>query len=86
MVALNYEERMAVQTIRRSMRTKPEIMTALLEGATKESIGTALINAQKELTALLAAAQALQAAAKVLIDAEKSSKAAQDVSTQGEHP
>ena len=62
-IKLNYEERMALPVIRKLLMRKPEFAGVLLEGIVKESAVNILLQAQKELAAMLAVSQAISAAA-----------------------
>lgn len=67
----NYEERQALAVLRKSMRTKPQVAAALIEGMALETAVSVLHQAQKELADLLQVTRALSAAAQTLIDLEK---------------
>lgn len=71
MTALNFDERNAIATLRKSMVKKPEIVRELFKGMAKEVITHALLQTKDEMTALLAVNQAVQAAAREFIDKEK---------------
>jgi predicted DNA-binding protein (UPF0251 family) len=62
-IKLNYEERMALPVIRKLLMRKPEFAGVLLEGIVKESAVSILLQAQKELAAMLAVSQAISTAA-----------------------
>ena len=66
-----YEERQALAVLRKSMRTKPQVAAALIEGMSRETAVSVLQQAQTELADLLKVTQALSAAAQTLIDLEK---------------
>lgn len=71
MTALNYDERNAIATLRKSLVKKPEIVRELFKGMAKEVITHALLQTKDEMTALLAVNQAMQAAAREFLDKEK---------------
>jgi hypothetical protein len=71
---LTYEERNALEVLRKSMRRKPQIATALLEGMSKEIATNVLKQVQRELTDLLSVSQAFSAAAGALVKKEQESK------------
>lgn len=71
MTALNYEERNAIATLRKSMVRKPEIVRELFKGMAREVITHALLQTKDEMAALLAVNQAMQAAAREFLDKEK---------------
>ena len=62
-IKLNYEERMALPVIRKLLLRKPEIAAVLLEGIVKQGALNVLLQAQKELAAMLAVSQAFSEAA-----------------------
>lgn len=66
-----YEERNAIAVLRKAMVKKPEIITELMKGQSKELASRVLLQARDELNMLLAATQAFAAAAKTLVDHEK---------------
>lgn len=70
-VALTYEERTAVTTIRKSMRSKPEIVDELLKGQSYELAQRVLIKVRDELNQLLEVNRAFSSAAAVLAKQQK---------------
>ena len=64
--AYTYDESIAIATVRKSMRSKPEIITRIMEGASYEIADCVLKQMQVELTQLLAVSQAFTEAARVL--------------------
>lgn len=71
MTALNYQERDAIATLRKSLPKNPELIRELFKGMAKEVITNALLQTRDEMTTLLAVNQAMQAAAREFIDKEK---------------
>lgn len=68
---LNYEERRAVEVIRKSMMTKPEIVGLLLKDAPHQQAAAVLIQAKDTLNQLLEVNRAFIAAASSLVKKEK---------------
>ena len=71
---LTYEEKNALDILRKAMRRKPQIATALMEGMSKEIAANVLKQVQRELADLLAVSQAFSAAAGALVKKEQESK------------
>lgn len=71
MSKLNYDERMAVKTLRASMRRNPQIAAQLLEGMSKEVAVAVLLQAKKEIELLLNISRTFSAAAGEIAKAEK---------------
>lgn len=63
---LSYEERQAVALLRKAMRRRPHIATALMEGMSKEVAVTVLLQAKAELEALMKISHAFTTAAGML--------------------
>ncbi len=70
-VAYTYEERMAIQTIRKSMMKKPEIISEIMKDVGYCSAETILVQAKKEIEQTHAVIQAFVAAASVLAKQQK---------------
>lgn len=70
-LALNYDERVAINTLRKSMRTKPHIITMLLDGQTEEIAHITLKKLKSELDTLLVVNRAFAEAAKALMPKDK---------------
>jgi len=66
-ITLTYEERQAFPIIRKLLKRKPEAAALLMEGLAKEAASSILLSAQKELTDQHLIAQALVAAATIII-------------------
>ncbi len=66
-LALTYEEKNAIQTLRKSMRSKPHIITMLLDGQSEEIAHITLKKLKDELDTLLTVNRAFAEAAKALI-------------------
>jgi len=62
-IGLTYEERQALPVIRKLLKRKPELITLLLEGTTKEAASKLLIGVRDELEMLLRMNRAFSAAA-----------------------
>lgn len=60
---LTYEEKNALDVLRKAMKRKPQIAAALMEGMAKEVAHTVLKQVQKELADLLNVSHAFSAAA-----------------------
>ena len=63
---LTYEEKNALDVLRKAMKRKPQIAAALMEGMAKEVAHTVLVQAQKELADLLKVSHAFSEAAGAL--------------------
>lgn len=63
---LTYEEKNALDVLRKAMKRKPQIAAALMEGMAKEVAHTVLVQAQKELADLLKVSHAFSEAAGTL--------------------
>ena len=70
-ITLNYEERMAISTIRKSMRSKPEIIAQIMDGGSYAMAESVLLKARDELAQLLEVNRAFVAAASVLAKQQK---------------
>lgn len=70
-VAYTYEERMAIQTIRKSMMKKPEIVSEIMKNGSYAMAERALLQARNEIKQLLEVTQAFTAAAAVLAKQQK---------------
>lgn len=70
-LTLTYEERIALNTLRKSLPRKPELATALMQGMSKEVAYAVLKQVSKELNDMLIVSQAFSAAAKTLIALDK---------------
>lgn len=64
---LTYEENQAIQVIRRTLKRKPELAAALMEGMSKEAAVTLLQQVSKELKDLQAVASAFSTASAALV-------------------
>ena len=73
MSKLNYDERMAIKTLRASMKRDPQIAALLLEGMSKEVAVAVLLQAKKEINLLLEVSRAFSEAAGKLAKIEKES-------------
>jgi hypothetical protein len=73
MTAYTHEERMAINTIRNSMRSKPEIISHIMEGGSYAMAERVLLKARDELAQLLEVNRAFVAAASVLAEQQKTS-------------
>jgi len=71
MTAYTYEERMAINTIRKSMLKKPEIIATIMEGGSYAMAERVLIKARDELAQLLEVNRAFVATASVLAKQQK---------------
>jgi hypothetical protein len=71
MKAYTYEERMAINTIRKSMRSKPEIVSELMKDGSYAMAERVLLQAKKELSQLLEVNRAFVAAASTLAKQQK---------------
>lgn len=67
MIVLNYDERQALATVRKLIQRKPEVMGLLMKDMTKEAAVNVLLSAKKEMQALHLMAQAMVAAAGVIV-------------------
>lgn len=70
-VAYTYEERMAIQTIRKSMLKKPEIIAEIMDGGSYSMAERVLLKAKDELAQLLEVSRAFVAAAGALAKQQK---------------
>jgi hypothetical protein len=70
-LTLNYEERQAIAVIRKSMRSKPEIITYLMDGQSHAMAAEVLLKAKDELTCLLEVNRAFVAASSALVKQDK---------------
>lgn len=68
---LTYEEKNALDVLRKAMKRKPQIAAALMEGMAKEVAHTVLVQAQKELADLLKVSHAFSEAAGTLAKMDK---------------
>jgi hypothetical protein len=66
-IALTYEERQALPVIQKLLKRKPEAFGLLMEGMTKAAAANVLLTAQKELQDLHLMAQAMVAAAGIIV-------------------
>ena len=71
MTAYTYEERMAINTIRKSMRSKPEIIAEIMKDGSYAMANSVLVKARDELAQLLEVNRAFIAAASVLAKQQK---------------
>ena len=71
MTAYTYEERMAINTIRKSMLKKPEIISVIMKDGSYPMAERVLIQARDELAQLLEVNRAFVAAASVLAKQQK---------------
>jgi len=72
--AYTYDESVAVATIRKSMRSKPEIITRIMESASYEIADRVLVQVREELEQLLAVSRAFTEAARVLAEHQQKLK------------
>lgn len=70
-VAYTYEESQAINTIRKSMMKKPEIITEIMKSMARQQAASVLLQAKTELTQLLEVNRAFIAAASTLAKQEK---------------
>lgn len=70
-VSYTYEERMAINTIRKAMRSKPEIVSVIMEGGSYAMAERVLLKARDELAQLLEVNRAFVAAASTLAKQQK---------------
>lgn len=70
-VPLTYGERNAVDTLRKAIRKKPEIIAELFKDAPYEAATAALVGIKKELDVMLAVTRAFQRAAGELAKLQK---------------
>lgn len=68
---LTWEERQALPVIRKLLKRKPEAAALVFEGIAKEAAVNILLQAQRELTDLLAVSQAISLAAGEIAKLEK---------------
>jgi hypothetical protein len=68
---LTYEERQAITVIRKAMRRRPEIASALMEGMTRDIAYHVLLQAKHELASLNTVTQAFITAASTLTQLDK---------------
>ena len=73
-VYYTYEERLAINTIRKSMLKKPEIITELMKDGAYAMAERVLLKARDELSQLLEVNRAFVAAASVLAKQQKEKK------------
>jgi hypothetical protein len=73
-VSYTYEERIAINTIRKSMLTKPEIIAHIMKDGSYAMAERVLLKASDELAQLLEVNRAFVAAASVLAKQQKESK------------
>ena len=73
-VYYTYEERIAINTIRKSMLKKPEIITELMKDGAYVMAERVLLRAKDELSQLLEVNRAFVAAASVLAKQQKEKK------------
>ncbi len=73
-LALTYDERIAIKTLRKSMCSKPHIITMLLDQQSEEIAYITLKKLSEELNILLNVNQAFQTAAKALITQKRDEK------------
>ena len=64
--SLTYEERQALDVLRKAMKRKPHIAAALMGGMGKEVAVTVLLQAKTEMAALMEVSRAFTTAAGVL--------------------
>ena len=69
MPKLNYDERQAFMTVRKTIKRRPELAAALMEDMSKEVAVSVLLQAQQELKTLQLVARAFSEAAGVLAKA-----------------
>ena len=76
--AMNYDERQAFMTVRKTIKRRPELAAALMEDMSKEVAVSVLLQAKKELDQLLvinrafiAASSALAKNPELILDGEK---------------
>lgn len=74
---LTYEEKNALDVLRKAMKRKPQIAAALMEGMAKEVAHTVLVQAQKELADLLKVSHAFSEAAGTLAQQYKDKEKAE---------
>ena len=65
-IPLNIDEQRAIRLLRDSMKRKPEIAAALMQGMSKEVAVKVLLQAKEELNALMEMSRAFSAAALTL--------------------
>jgi hypothetical protein len=73
-VHFTYEERNAIAVVRKSMRSKPEIITEIMKDLAHAQAADVLLHAKKELTQLLEVNRAFVAAASMLAKQQKERK------------
>jgi hypothetical protein len=73
-VHFTYEERNAIAVVRKSMRSKPEIITEIMKDLAHARAADVLLQAKKELTQLLEVNRAFIAAASMLAKQQKERK------------
>lgn len=66
-IALNYDERQALDTVRKLIQRKPEAMGLLMQDMSKAAAVNALLTAKKEMADLHLMAQAMVAAAGIIV-------------------
>ena len=70
-IALTYEERQALPVIQKLLKRKPEAFGLLMEGMTKAAAVNVLLTAKKEMQDLHLMAQAMVAAAGIIVKMDK---------------
>ena len=70
-LALTYDEQQAIAVIRKAMKTKPEIITYLMDGQSYAMAAKVLLKAQDELAQLLEVNRAFIAASLALVKQDK---------------
>ena len=68
------EERQAIQVVRKAMRTKPAIVTLIMQDAGYEMAAAVLAHTRVELNQLLAVSRAFTEAARVLAERQQESE------------
>lgn len=66
-IALNYEEREAMRVMQKLIKRKPEALGLLMEGMSKGAAVNVLLTAKKEMQDLHLMAQAMVAAAGIIV-------------------
>jgi DNA-directed RNA polymerase subunit F len=66
-IALTYEERQALATVRKLLKRKPEAAAMLMQDLTKAAAVNVLLTAKKEMQDLHLMAQAMVAAAGIIV-------------------
>ena len=70
-IALTYDERQALPIIQKLLKRKPEAMGLLMEGMSKAAAVSVLLTAKKEMADLHPMAQAMVAAAGLIVKMDK---------------